>query len=197
MALSASVTKYLLKKGLDPELILHRTVFTAYDLAQTLRRPLDTIAKTLLVKTDKGLALAVLGANTRLDLKALGKLLGSKKLSIATEKDMVKHFRVKPGAMTAFGGLHNVPVALESGLAKAKKALFPTGDFTQSFDLALSRYVKAEAPTIGRFGQKNSLKLQAKAPAKPKRRAKKAKKISTKSRPIQRTAGKKKRRAQR
>jgi prolyl-tRNA editing enzyme YbaK/EbsC (Cys-tRNA(Pro) deacylase) len=174
MSLSAAISKYLLKKQLEPQVILHRTVFTAYDLAQTLRRPLDTIAKTLLVKTDHGMTLAVLGANVRLDLKKLAKVLETKKLSIASEKDMVKAFKVKPGAITAFGGLHGVPVVLEAGLAKAKKALFPTGSFTESFELAMTRYLKAEAPTVGRFSQKTNLKLQSKAPAKPKRRAKKS-----------------------
>lgn len=182
MSIPAKTATYCAKRGLMPTAVEHKTVFTAYDLAQTLRRPLNTIAKTLLVKTDSGFTLVVLGADARLDLKKLQALLKTKRLSFSSEKDMVKAFAVKPGAITAFGGLHHVPVALDARFAAAKRALFPSGSFTDSLELSLTQYLKAEQPLVGRFSVKSDLKLQGKPGAKKRAKRPAAKKLK-KSKP--------------
>ncbi|MBI2984369.1 MAG: hypothetical protein HYY50_01975 [Candidatus Kerfeldbacteria bacterium] len=52
MAVPAKVTKKLDREKVKYEFVPHKTVFTVYDLAQTLKTKLNTIAKTLLVKAD-------------------------------------------------------------------------------------------------------------------------------------------------
>lgn len=158
------------------EVVPHRTVFTAYDLAQTLRVRLEEIAKTLLVKAGKQYHLVVLRASDRLDLKKLGKLLGANSVSIAREGDMVKTMKVKPGAITPFGSLHGLSVVMERGLLKTKQALFGSGSFEHAVKMSVKDYVKHEQPTVGSFGVGAKLRLQAKPKAAPRPNAKKKKK---------------------
>jgi prolyl-tRNA editing enzyme YbaK/EbsC (Cys-tRNA(Pro) deacylase) len=181
MPIPAKTAKYLVQKELAPKIISHRTVFTAYDLAQTLHRPLETIAKTLLIKTKQGFTLLVLAANARLDFKKLKALLKEPRLSIATEKDMVNVFKVKPGAMTAFGGLHKVPVVLDAAFTKTKSALFPTGSFTDSFEINLKHFLRSEQPLVGRCSVKSDLKLQPKLKKKVAPKHKKSKSKSSRN----------------
>ena len=52
MAVSKKVLSYLDGKKISYEIVPHKKVFTAYDLAQTLGEELNKIAKTLLVKVE-------------------------------------------------------------------------------------------------------------------------------------------------
>ncbi|MBI3957135.1 MAG: YbaK/EbsC family protein [Candidatus Kerfeldbacteria bacterium] len=167
MSLPVKVSNYLTKSAAVFEPVEHRTVFTAYDLAATLREPLDAIGKTLLVKTDKGFHLIVLPASRRLDLGKLKKLLGAKKITIATEKDMVRELKVKPGAITPFGSLHKLPVVVDKSLVKSKKILLGSGSFTDSVRMSSSVFVALENATLGAFSEAAGLKLPKPAAKKP------------------------------
>lgn len=51
--LPAKLIKYLEKVEVKHEILEHRTVYTAYDAAATMRRKINEIAKSLLIKADK------------------------------------------------------------------------------------------------------------------------------------------------
>lgn len=174
MTLPTKVVRYLKNKKVKHEVIPHKTVFTAYDLGQTLRTKLEEIAKTLLVKADRAYHLVVLRASDRLDLKKLQKALGAKNVRIAKEQDMVKELKVKPGAITPFGRLHKLGVIVESRLLKAKDALFGSGSFEHAIRMKVKDFLKLEQATTGSFGAKTDLKLQVKPaiPAKKKSKTK-------------------------
>lgn len=155
MPIPAKVKNYLDKLKWKYEEVPHRKVFTVYDLAQTTKLKLNTIVKTLLIKADKEYKLVLLPANKRVDLNAVKKLLGAKKITLSNEKEMIKAFKVKPGAMTAFGKLHKVGVLLDKSLLKTEKMLFSAGSFTDSLRLKLKDYVKFEEPTVGAISEKS------------------------------------------
>jgi len=151
MSIPAKVTAYLTKAKVQFDVIAHRTVFTAYDLASTLREKLETIGKTLLVKADKRYVLVVLPANRRVDLAKLKTVLQAKKITIATENDMVRELKVKPGAITPFGTLHKLEVVVDATLLKAKSILLGAGSFTESLRLKVKDFVKIENAKLARF----------------------------------------------
>lgn len=173
MNVPARLQAYLKQRQVEHQVVPHRKVFTAYDLGQTLRVKLEEIAKTLLVKADKQYHLVVLRASDRLDLKKLQKLLVAKKVTIAREQDMAREMKVKPGALTPFGGSHKLPVVVERGLLKAQRALFGSGSFEHAIKMKVKDFLKIESPTLGSFGQKSGLRLQVKTqpvkPSKPSR----------------------------
>ncbi|OGY49079.1 MAG: hypothetical protein A3J65_03575 [Candidatus Buchananbacteria bacterium RIFCSPHIGHO2_02_FULL_45_11b] len=180
MSIPKTTKKYLDKKLAKYDELAHKTVYTAYDLAQTLRKELKEIGKSLLIAADKAYILAVVPAHMRLDLGKLKKALKAKKVKIPDEKVMVKVFRVKPGAMTAFGGLHNIEVWVDKGLLKTKDVILGAGSFTDSVRMKARDFIKMEQAKLADFAQKGGYVLQAKKPAK-KKTAKKGKKAAKKA----------------
>ncbi len=166
MAIPKSTKKYLDKKLAKYEELSHKTVYTAYDAAQTLRRELKDIAKSLLIATDKAYVIAVVPAHMRLDLNKLKKSLKVKKISIPNEQLMVKVFKVKPGAITAFGGLHKVEVVVDKSLLKTKEVIFSAGNFTDSVRMKVKDFIAMEQAKLASFAKLGGYKP-------PKRKAKK------------------------
>jgi Ala-tRNA(Pro) deacylase len=155
MAIPKKILNYLEKNKVKYEPIAHRIVYTAYDLAQTLKEDLAKIAKTLVIKTEKGYALLVLPASKLADLKKLKKVLKVKKIEIAKEKVMKDFFKIKPGTITPFATLHKkVPLYIDKGLLKAKKIVVSAGSYTDSLRIKIKDLLKLEKPTQGNFSKK-------------------------------------------
>lgn len=157
---------YLEKAGAKHELLEHRTVYTALDAAATMRRKMGEIVKSLLVQADRDYYLVLLPADRNLDFKKLTAAIskGAKKdikaVKIPGEKIMEKLLKVKAGAMSAFGGFHKLPVVMDKELAKAKKAVFASGSFNHSIEMAVKDFIKLENVILGSFGIKKKVKLQ-------------------------------------
>jgi Ala-tRNA(Pro) deacylase len=181
------LAKYLDKAGVGHKILEHKTVYTAFDAASTMKKKLDEIAKSLLVMADKNYYLVILPAGYNLDFKKLGKLIGKeigkpvKAVKIPSEKVMVNALKIKTGAVTAFGGVYKLPVIVESKLAKAKNAIFSSGSFNHSIEMAVKDFAKLENAVMGEFGIKKKIKLQKIKVAKKVAKKKVVKKKSARS----------------
>ena len=167
MSVPKQIINYLDKRGAKYAVVTHRKVYTAYDAAQTLKKKLDEIVKNLLVQSDKGFAVVVLPASKNVNLQKLKKLMnakgqGIKKIEIPKEGVMVRVFKVKPGALSAFGSLHKLEVYMDKSLQKVKKAIFASGSFTESIEMALKDFAKLEQPILGAFSEPKKFKKQVK-----------------------------------
>ena len=143
----------------------HKTVYTAFDLANTLKIKLNQIAKTVVVKVDPAIEengvkhkhiLAVLSAHQMLDLGKLKKILKVKKIDLDRENMMAKLFKIKPGAITPFSAFHKVPVVIDKSLLKVKELLASSGSFTDSVKIKARDLVKAGGKAISAFGKKEA-----------------------------------------
>ncbi len=154
MAIAKKLVNHLGKNKIKYEILCHKIVYTAYDLAQTLKVKLNEIAKTLVVKADKNYVLVVVSANQMLDLGKLKKILKAKKIEIAKENVMQKMFKIKPGTITPFGSLYKLSIYCEKNLTKLKTAILGGGSYKDSVKMKISDFVKLEKPVIGVFGKK-------------------------------------------
>lgn len=177
------LVKYLDKAGVNHDILEHRTVYTAMDVAATMKKKMDEVAKSLLVKADKDYYLVLLPADYNLDFKKLGVCIGAqtgkkiKVVKIPGEKIMAELLKVKAGAMGAFGSLHKLPVVVDNGLKKTKKAIFSSGSFNHSVEMAVKDFIKLENALLGSFGIKKKVNLQKKmAKKKPACKSSKSKK---------------------
>ncbi len=192
--LPAKLVKYLEKAGVKHEIIEHKTVYTAYDAAATMKKKLNEIAKSLFIKADKDYYLVLLPADHNLDFKKLGKCLTVqtkkpiKTVKIPGEKIMENLLKVKAGAMSAFGGLHKLPVIVDKNLAKAKKGVFASGSHNHSVEMTVKDFIKLEKAIMGNFGAKKKVKKQK--VTKPKKKV--TKKRAVKPSSAKASAGKKK-----
>ncbi len=169
MTIPKKILTYLEQAKVKYDVVPHKTVFTAYDLGQTLKTKLEEIAKTLLVRADATYHLVVLRASDRLDLKKLQKLLAAKNVKIAREQDMARELKVKPGALTPFAGVHKLGLVVDQALTRAKQALFGSGSFEHSIRMKVADWLKLEQPKTGAFSTSAGLKLQVK-PTRPSRK---------------------------
>lgn len=186
MAVAKPLLKYLDKAEIKYEIVPHKKVYTAYDLAQTLGEKLDGIAKTLLVKVElpkvdkKGTYyILVIPASYRANFQKVRKQLKAKKVEMAVEKTL-KKLGLNPGAITPFGGYHKLEILLDKALLKVKKVLVSAGAHTEALRVKVKDLHEKENATLGQFGDKAKLKLQKvvkKAKKSAKRAVKKAKKI--------------------
>jgi len=189
MPVPKKVKNYLDKQGVDYEEIAHKTVYTAYDAAQTLKKELKDIAKNLLVKADNTYALVVVPADKRLDLKKIKKALGAKKISIPQEKVMVKILKIKPGAMTSFGKLHKLETLVDKAMLNTKKAIFSAGSISDSVFMKVKDYIQMEEANLADIAMKGGYKI----PKATKKKMKKVKKaVTTKKKPVKKKVVKKK-----
>ena len=174
--LPAKLVKYLEKSGIHHEVLEHRTVYTAFDAAATMKKKMNEIAKALYVKADKDYYVVVLPADQNLDFKKLAKCISQsttrpiKVVKIPGEKIMLNALKMKKGALTAFGKLHKLPVVVEKNLSKAKKVAFSSGSFNHSIEMAAKDFVRLEEATLGSFGEKKVIKKQK--VTKPKKKKK-------------------------
>lgn len=153
---------YFQKLGWKHESVGHKTVFTTYDLAQTLKTKLDRVAKTLLVKTENGHVLVVLPGHRSLDFSKLRKALKVKRVTLASERDMVEKLKVKAGTLTPFGAFHQLPTVVDRTLAKGKDMIASTGNFAVSVRIRVRDFLKHEQPTVADVGKPSGQKLQVK-----------------------------------
>ncbi|HTK60165.1 MAG TPA: YbaK/EbsC family protein [Candidatus Baltobacteraceae bacterium] len=186
MAVAKPLLKYLDKAEIKYEIVPHKKVYTAYDLAQTLGENLDGIAKTLLVKVElPNVAkhgkyyILVIPASYRANFNKIKKALNAKKVEMAVEKQL-KKLKLNPGAITPFGGYHKIEVLLDKTLMKTQKVLASAGAHTEALRVKVKDLHEKENATLGEFGDKAKIKLQKvlkKAKKSVKKAAKKAKKI--------------------
>ena len=177
--INKKLIKILEESGKNYKVIEHKIVYTAYDVAQTLKIKLNTIAKSLLVKTNKPLehgkkpyAIVVVPADKNLDLKKLAKVMTTKelritKVDIPKEGVMKSQFKVKPGTMSAFSSIYKIPVFVDKTLKG--EAIFSSGSFNQSIKMKVLDFIKLENAKVGIFSVAKKIK-KSKVKAKLKKK---------------------------
>src|SRR3989337_1970467 len=85
MYLLSRVKEYLDKQNVPYTHNVHRTAYTAQEVAAEEHIPGKMMAKTVIVKAGNQLAMVVLPASGRLDLEAVRRLVGNKEARLASE----------------------------------------------------------------------------------------------------------------
>jgi len=137
MTISAKLNKFLSQNKVKFEEIKHRQVFTGLDKAATLRVKPGLIAKTLVMRSGKDLAMAILAANRNLNKKKFAKASKLKNPDFVSEtliKNRIKGFKV--GAIPPFGQLFKMPTFIDRGLLKEKMVFISAGNYETSLKLS-------------------------------------------------------------
>jgi Ala-tRNA(Pro) deacylase len=162
------IENFLVKTGIKYDLIRHRTVYTAYDKAATLKCKTEAIAKVLVVKLDGELALAVIGGNKNLDTGKLLKLTKAKKIDFAKEKVIGETFKgIDPGAIPPFEGLWFLKVFCDKKLLESPKIILSAGSYESSIKITPAAFKKANQDML--IGNLSVAKPKPKKPIKPAR----------------------------
>jgi Ala-tRNA(Pro) deacylase len=143
---------YLDERNIKYHAIHHAPAYTAQEIAASAHVSGKEMAKTVVVKLDGELVLAVLPASARIDLELLQSTLGAEKAELAREADFRGKFPgCEVGAMPPFGNLYGMRTYVADCLAEDEAIAFNAGSHTELIQLAYEDYDKLVGPTLLEF----------------------------------------------
>jgi len=133
----------------------HSPAYTAQEVASYAHIKGKELAKTVIIKIDGKMAMAVLPASYRIDLDALKEAAKAKKVEIASEKEFKDLFpECETGAMPPFGNLYEMDVYVSSSLAEDESIAFSAGTHTELIQLPYEDFKKLTKPKVVQFSVK-------------------------------------------
>jgi Ala-tRNA(Pro) deacylase len=148
----ASLTEYLDQHHVPYVVITHSPAYTAQGIAGLTHISGKELAKTVIVKLDEKLVMAVLPANLHVDLAALKRILKAKTVALAAEEEFKGRFaNCETGAMPPFGNLFGVPVFADENLSRDKEIAFNAGTHRELIRMSWEDYRRLAEPMVIRF----------------------------------------------
>jgi Ala-tRNA(Pro) deacylase len=153
MSVSKRLREYLDTHHVKYVVITHSQAFTAQEIAAHLHVPGREMAKTVVIKTPTGLALAVVRAQDRVDPVLVGGTLGSA-ARLATEQEFRDAFPdCEVGAMPPFGSLYEVTTLVDSKLEEDENIVFNAGTHIEAIRMSFADFVTHARPRVARITQ--------------------------------------------
>ena len=146
-----------LKEFLDRERIkyvsiIHSTAYTAQEVAASTHITGKELAKTVIVKLDGEMAMAVLPANRKIVLQDLREVTGSDQVKFASEEEFKAKFpECETGAMPPFGNLYGMEVYAAASLSENEEIAFNAGSHTEVIKLAYKDFERLAKPKVLSF----------------------------------------------
>lgn len=146
------VKEFLEEKNVKYVSIEHSTAYTAQEVAASAHIPGKEMAKTVMVKINGKMSMAVLPANYQIDFKKFKKLAGSTDIVLASEEEFKFMFPdCEMGAMPPFGNLYDMPVYVADSLAEDKEIDFNAGTHRELIKVKYKDFEKLVKPKKGVF----------------------------------------------
>lgn len=137
--------------------ISHSKAYTAQKIAASAHIPGKEVAKTVMVKIDGKMAMAVLPASFKVDFNLLKISAGTENVELASEIEFRDIFpQCELGAMPPFGNLYDMEVYVAKTLAEDEEIAFNAGTHTELCKLKYSDFDRLVKPRIMRFSEKAS-----------------------------------------
>jgi Ala-tRNA(Pro) deacylase len=134
--------------------ISHTVAYTAKEIAALTHISNRELAKTVIVKIDGTMAIAVLPASYDVDLFALRTAIGAKSVTLAKESEFKDRFpECDIGAMPPFGNLYGMAVYVDESLTKDKDIAFNAGTHEELLQVSYADFARLVKPTVLRFSE--------------------------------------------
>lgn len=129
--------------------ISHSLAYTAQGVAALAHVSGRKLAKTVIVKVDGILAMAVVPASQHVDLDRLKKLTGARTVEIAPEREFRDAFSdCETGAMPPFGNLYDMAVYADESLADNEEITFTAGTHRELVRMSWNDMARLVNPTM-------------------------------------------------
>jgi Ala-tRNA(Pro) deacylase len=129
--------------------ISHPISYTAQGTAALAHVPSKDLAKTVIVKIDGALAMAVLPASYEVDLALLRASIGAETLCLAKEREFKESFpECELGAMPPFGNLYGMAVFVDESLTQEKEIVFNAGSHNELIRISYEDFERLVKPTV-------------------------------------------------
>jgi len=132
--------------------ISHSKAFTSQEVAESAHISGRELAKTVIVKLDDKLAMAVLPASLMIDLALLKQATGANLVTLATEAEFRETFpECETGAMPPFGNLYKMNTFVDQRLREDEQIAFNAGSHTELIKMSFGDFERLANPIAANF----------------------------------------------
>ncbi|HSW55240.1 MAG TPA: YbaK/EbsC family protein [Ignavibacteriaceae bacterium] len=132
--------------------IQHSSAYTAQEIAAVAHIPGKDLAKTVIIKIDGKMAMAVLPASYKVSFDNLKDTLGVKEVRLAYEQEFIDKFPdCEVGAMPPFGNIYGMDVYVAESLAEDEEIAFNACSHTELIKMSFSDFEKLVKPKRIKF----------------------------------------------
>ena len=134
------------------QIISHSPAYTAQEIAASAHVPGRMVAKTVRVKLDGQLAMAVLPAHRLVNLQILRDVTGCEQVQFAKEDEFKAKFpECDVGAMPPFGNLYGMDVFVADELTQDEEIVFNACSHTELIRLRFEDFERLVQPRVVSF----------------------------------------------
>ena len=149
---SKKLKAFLDKNKIKYVSIQHSSAYTAQEVAAIAHIPGKDLAKTVIIKIDGKMAMAVLPASYKVSFDNLKDTLGVKEVRLAYEQEFMDKFPdCEVGAMPPFGNIYGMDVFVAESLAEDEEIAFNACSHTELIKMSFSDFEKLVKPKRIKF----------------------------------------------
>jgi Ala-tRNA(Pro) deacylase len=157
MAILPKLAKFLNENEVGYTHTAHSTAYTAREVAAAEHVPAHEVAKTVVFLSEMGYGMAVLPADTVVDLEELRMDLGLQRLRLATEAELAQLFPdCELGAMPPFGSMFGMPVYVDNRMTAENTITFNAGTHRDVVHMRFDDFERLAKPAIMPFARRTT-----------------------------------------
>ncbi len=146
------IAELLTTQHIPYSLINHDKAYTACEIASRSHVPPQELAKTVIVRLDNQLVMAVVPASHHVNVAALAAATGAGTARLVHEADFKRRFPdCEVGAMPPFGNMYDMPVIVDESLTKDKEIAFNAGSHEELVRMSYEDFAKLVKPKVLKF----------------------------------------------
>lgn len=144
--------QYLDENNVKYITITHSQAFTAQQVAASAHIKGKDMAKTVIIKINGKMAMAVLPANFHVDFQLLKEITGNEDVVLAHESEFKELFDdCETGAMPPFGNLYGLNVFVAQSLTEDEEIAFNAGNHSELIKMSYSDFERLVKPKVLKF----------------------------------------------
>ena len=135
------------------EHFIHEPVYTSEQAARVRKSPLHNGVKAMVLETERGLVIALLAADLKIDLKKFAETLKFKKVQLAKKELVLEKTNCEVGSVPPFGFPSPLPTYIDESVFDHEEADFNIGLLTESVRVTTEDLRKILPQKLLRFAQ--------------------------------------------
>lgn len=140
---SKDLEEFLVKTGVGHRILFHGETYSAKKASRELGIGLSDIAKTVVFMNEKKEPLiVVVPGDRKVNQDRLAKMLGFKRLRLATEEEVLNHTGYEAGAIPPVGHLKHMPAVVDETLLVKEKVYAGGGAVNATLEISPADIVK-------------------------------------------------------
>ena len=148
------IKKLLDEHSIKYTIIKHSSTYTAQEIAASAHISGKELAKTVMIKFDGKMAMAVLPASYKISFDDLKEVLGVEKVRLAYEQEFMEKFPdCEVGAMPPFGNLYGLEVYVAESLADDEEIAFNACSHTELIRMRYKNFEELVKPKRMKFSE--------------------------------------------